>query len=135
MEKQWFSCLSFAISLLIVIALLSLCILYSLYSVRLLCSTASDKSILLIFVLALICICKSYYHTDWRKKKIHTSISQSSILFIFTSHSDLFHIWSITLKSVDLKVPGLCLRAIFLLQIKIYTYFPSIWPALLYRSW
>lgn len=48
------------------------------------------------------------------KKKIHTSISQSSILFIFTSHSDLFHIWSITLKSVDLKVPGLCLRAIFI---------------------
>jgi len=29
---------------------------------------ASDKSILLMFVLALICICKSYYHTDWRGK-------------------------------------------------------------------
>lgn len=110
-----FSCLSFAISLLIVIALLCLCILYSLYSLWLLCSTALDKSILLVFVLALISICKSYYHTDWRKK-IHTRISQSGILFILTSQSDLFHIWSITLKSVDLKVPGLWLRAIFIVN-------------------
>lgn len=29
---------------------------------------ASDKSILLMFILALICIRKSYYHTDWRGK-------------------------------------------------------------------
>lgn len=47
---------------------ISVCILYSLYSAVLLCSVASHKSILFMFVLALICICKSYYHADRRGK-------------------------------------------------------------------
>ena len=47
---------------------ISVCILYSLYSVVLLYSMALDKSILLMFFLALTCIRKSYYHTDWRGK-------------------------------------------------------------------
>lgn len=47
---------------------ISVCILYPLYSVVLLCSVASHKSILFMFVLALICICKSYYHANWTGK-------------------------------------------------------------------
>lgn len=47
---------------------ISVCTLYPLCSVVLLCSVASHESILFMFVLALICICKSYYHADWRGK-------------------------------------------------------------------